>query len=66
MNPIRFLILCLGLLFSTSLIGNAQTEKSKRLFTVIVNDKHGYIDRSGKIVIEPQFDSAMISQRGGL
>jgi hypothetical protein len=41
-----------------SLVVEAQEAKAKRLFVVIVNDKRGYIDRSGNIVIEPQFDGA--------
>lgn len=52
----RLLALFVGLFLSASLIGKAQTEK--RLFTVSVNDKRGYIDRSGNILIVPQFDGA--------
>ena len=58
MNLKGFLAVLLGLFLSASLFGKAQDEKPKRLFVVIVNDKRGYIDRSGKIVIEPQFDGA--------
>lgn len=52
------IVVFLGLLVSASLIGKAQDEKQKRLFVVIVNDKRGYIDNTGKIVIEPQFAGA--------
>lgn len=33
-------------------------EKSNQLFVVIVNDNRGFIDRTGKIVIEPQWGGA--------
>jgi hypothetical protein len=35
-----------------------QENKSSDLFVVIVNDKRGFIDRSGKIIIEPQWRGA--------
>jgi len=35
-----------------------QENKSSDLFVVIVNDKRGFMDRSGKIVIEPQWRGA--------
>lgn len=58
MNPKNFLALLLAFLFFAPVIGMAQDQKSKRLFTVIVDDKRGYIDASGNIVIQPQFDGA--------
>jgi hypothetical protein len=58
-------ILILGLLLVPSIRAksqisskSAQEEKSRELFVVIVNDKRGFIDRNGKIVIEPQFNGA--------
>ncbi len=36
----------------------AKADKSDALFVVIVNDKRGYIDANGRIVIKPQFDGA--------
>ena len=58
MNPKSFLALLLAFLFFAPVIGLAQDQKSKKLFTVIVNDKRGYIDSTGKIVIQPQFEGA--------
>lgn len=50
------LLICLTVLFA-SFVG-AQSKVSDDLFVVIVNDKRGYIDRTGKIVIEPQWGGA--------
>lgn len=36
----------------------AKTSGGSDLFVVIVNDTHGYIDRTGKIVIEPKWSGA--------
>ncbi len=48
------LLICLMVLFA-SFVG-AQEKQSSDLFVVIVNDKRGFINRTGKVVIEPQFD----------
>lgn len=37
---------------------------AKSLFPVIQNDKYGYIDTSGRVVIEPQFDGAWSFSEG--
>lgn len=37
---------------------HAQSDKPDALFVIIVNDKRGYIDANGRIVIKPQFDGA--------
>lgn len=55
------LFLFLGLLFL--LIGGgtvvcAETTDDPDLFVVIVNDKRGFIDRSGKVVIKPKWNGA--------
>ncbi len=50
------LLICLTVLCA-SFVG-AQEKQSRDLFIVIVNDKRGFIDRSGRIVIEPQFRGA--------
>ena len=54
-HSILFLI-CLTVLFA-SFVG-AQEKRSSDLFVVIVNDNRGFIDRTGKIVIEPQWGGA--------
>jgi len=57
------LFCCLAALVLTS-CSQKKTETPKlskesiRLFPIVVNDKWGYIDKTGKIVIEPQFDYA--------
>lgn len=50
-------IVCL-IIFVPSAGVRAQERQSSGLFVVIVNDKRGYIDRAGKIIIEPQFAGA--------
>jgi len=34
------------------------SEKSSGLFVIMQGGKYGYIDRTGKVVITPQFDGA--------
>lgn len=40
------------------LLSPCPAQDDNPLFVVIVNDKRGYIDRTGKIVIEPQWGGA--------
>jgi WG containing repeat len=47
------LLICLTVLFA-SFVG-AQEKQSSDLFKIKVNGKYGFIDRTGKVVIEPQF-----------
>jgi WG containing repeat len=47
------LLICLTVLFA-SFVG-AQEKQSSDLFKIKVNDKYGFIDKSGKVVIKPQF-----------
>ena len=42
---------------------NTETD-SLDLLVIEINDKYGYIDRTGKIIIEPQFDEAHSFQEG--
>jgi hypothetical protein len=44
--------------FSPSSIIHGRNNQSGPLFVVIVNNKRGYINENGKIVIEPRFDGA--------
>jgi hypothetical protein len=46
------------IILSLCCLSNAQDRRSKSLFVVIVDDKRGYIDQNGKIVIRPQFEGA--------
>ena len=55
MKPI---FLSLLFLFGFSSVAQAQEKRSSELYVVIVDDKRGYIDRTGKIVIKPQFAGA--------
>lgn len=65
----RFLIrtiliaICLGVLSGAQKIA-AQEYQSDNWFPVYVNGKAGYIDRTGKIVLEPQFDGASYFSEG--
>lgn len=47
------LLICLTVLLTSFIF--AQESSSGNLFKIKVNDKYGFIDSSGKIVIEPQF-----------
>ena len=51
MKRIIFLTIILTL-FTTSIFA----QKTNPLFKVLVNGKVGFIDRTGKMVIKPQFD----------
>lgn len=46
------------LILSLCCLSNAQHRRSTSLFVVIVDDKRGYIDQNGRIVINPQFEGA--------
>src|SRR5262245_52478553 len=46
------------LILSLCCLSNAQHRRLNSLFVVIVDDKRGYIDQNGKIVINPQFEGA--------
>jgi len=62
------LLLCLTVLFGCNSAqmqekqsNETQSEassQSNNLFVIMVNKKYGFIDRAGKIVIEPQFEFA--------
>ena len=47
------LLICLTVLFAFFV--RAQEKKSSNLFKVQVDNKFGFIDKFGKVVIEPQF-----------
>ena len=53
---------CLALPLSASV--NAQGYRSDNWFPVMVNGKAGYIDRTGKIVLEPKYDGASYFSEG--
>ncbi len=50
------LLICLTVLFASFVA--AQEKQSGNLFVVTVNGKQGYIDKTGKILIQPQFHGA--------
>jgi hypothetical protein len=57
LKRITFLAVCLTVL-SAVLFVEAQENKASDLFVVIVNDKRGFIDKLGKMVIKPKWDGA--------
>jgi DNA-binding transcriptional regulator/RsmH inhibitor MraZ len=46
------------IILSLCCLSNTQDRRTGNLFVVIVDDKRGYIDRNGRIVIQPQFEGA--------
>src|SRR5689334_17646234 len=48
------LLICLTVLFA-SFVG-AQKKQSEDLFVITVNSKRGFINKTGKVIIEPRFD----------
>ena len=57
----RLLYTCLALLVCLAALAfsvQARPDESSLLFPVVENEKWGYIDSSGKVVIKPQFDYA--------
>ena len=61
-NRSILLLICLTVLFA-SFVG-AQEKRSSDLLLIRVNERAGFIDRSGKIVIEPQFEDAQNFSEG--
>ncbi len=58
------LAVCLMVLPAASIFVFGQENKSDNWFPVRVNGKTGFIDRSGKVVIEPKFDGASYFSEG--
>lgn len=56
------LLICLTVLFA-SFVG-AQEKRSSDLLLIRVNEKAGFIDRNGKIIVEPQFEDAQDFSQG--
>jgi len=53
-------LLLISLLFTISSVTFAQTkDKAMPLFWVMENGRYGYIDKTGKVVIQPQFENTM-------
>ncbi len=53
-------ILSVLIILTFSIVAFAQTkDKAMPLFWIRENGKYGYIDKSGKVVIQPQFDNTM-------
>ena len=55
---------CLAVLASVSCGQQKEMKESSLLFPVKQDGKWGYIDKTGKIVINPQFDSATSFSKG--
>src|SRR5215813_5880485 len=56
---IRFkTVLIVTLLCTTVGYSSNMQEMSKRLFLIFVNDKVGYIDKAGKIIVEPHYEDS--------
>ncbi len=58
--------ICLLMLTSVSYGQQKKTDESTPLFRIEQNGKWGFIDKTGKVVIEPQFDDAWLFREGGL
>jgi hypothetical protein len=53
-------LILISLLFTLSNVALAQTkDKPMPLFWIVENGKYGYIDKAGKVVIQPQFENTM-------
>jgi WG containing repeat len=63
LKAILLILICFIYLFPFYVV-RLQADKPVGLFVIIVNDKRGYIDRNGRIVIEPQFDGATSFSEG--
>lgn len=57
-KSLNIFLLCLAFLFSFRLICSAQNNADKTLIPFMTEEKWGYINNKGKIVIKPQFDEA--------
>lgn len=56
---VLILLILVGFFFVSPMnVAQIQTVVENPLFVVIVNDKRGFIDRTGKMVISPQFQGA--------
>ncbi len=51
------LLICLTVLFASFVV--AQEKQSSDLFQIKLSGKYGFIDKTGKFIIEPQFESEL-------
>ena len=56
MKMFKYLFTCFVILIFISCDQNQKTKDSTGLFPIRQNGKRGYIDKTGKIVINPEFD----------
>lgn len=62
MKKIILLLMCVVFLIACS--QQKEVKEKSGLFAVIQGGKCGYIDKTGKIIINPQFDMAMSFSEG--
>jgi hypothetical protein len=57
-------VLALGALIIAATVGGAGAQAPPALFPITVNDRHGMIDRDGKVVIPPEYAEPIVFRDG--
>ena len=60
----RFDVSLVVVLSAGALVGGAGAQPAPILFPITVNDKHGMIDRDGKVVIPPEYNEPVVFRDG--
>ena len=58
------ILITLNFCHSEQILEPAENKHTSHLYPVSVDGKLGYIDKTGKIIIEPQFDEAYVFSNG--